>query len=182
MMNANDLTLLENATDAELLAVLGVQALPLVQRPSVTLSEGRSGAFAVDGSDALGIEFQHGYFEKIARAFLRGWAVELGRAVCGKGKTYASLKRRAVSQTDVIVGVIAASITQHVPEIAPYTGLVAVLGTLIARTGVEGFCTMLKELQSQPSTIDAAADPPTKLKTRASVSKPRKQLKPKQQD
>ena len=175
MMNTNDLTSLETATDAELFAVLGVQALPFIQSPSVTLAEGRKGAFEVDGSDALGIEFQHGYFENIARAFLRSWAVELGRAFCGNGKTYSSLKLRAVSQADVIAGVIAASITQQIPQIAPYTGLVAVLGTLIARTGVEGFCTLLKEIQRQSSPIDVVADPSKKVKTN-----PRKQQKPKQ--
>ena len=177
-MNANDLTYLDSATDAELFAVLGVQALPLVQKPSVTLTEGRNGAFAVEGSDALGIEFQHGYFENIARTFLRNWATQLGRAICGTDKSYGTLRRRAVSQGDVVVGMIAATITQHIPEIAPYTGLVAVLGTLITRTGVDGFCEMLKDLQSRPilnneigTAVPAAHD------ERSAQSKARKQTK-----
>jgi hypothetical protein len=174
-MNTNDPSSLDTATDAELFAVLGVQALPLVQQPSVTLAEGRNGAFVAEGSDALGVEFQHGYFENIARTFLRNWATQLGRVVCGQGKAYGTLRRRAASQGDVVVGVIAASITQHIPEIAPYTGLVAVLGTLITRTGVDGFCEMLKEIQSHPK-LEAirAADSDTHEQMPSSKSRARK--------
>jgi hypothetical protein len=174
---SNELTSLETATDAELFAVLGVQALPLVQPPNVTLSEGRNGAFVADGSDALGKEFQHGYFEDVARTFLRKWSVQLGRAVCGRGKDYGSLRRRAVSQGDVVVGMIAANITQHIPDIAPYTGLVAVLVTLIARTGADGFCEMLKELQSQ-AKVEADGDA---AKTEPPPAKPRTKRQAKRQ-
>lgn len=155
------------ATDAEIWAVLGVQALPLVQKPGATLSEGRSGAFVVDGSDALGKEFQHSYFEKVARLFLKTWSAELKRALCKSSKTYGSVRHRVTAQTDIIAGLVAAGLSQHVPALAPYTGLIAVLSTLVARTGIEGFCVMLSELQD-----DTKPPNPTRSSSAAKKKRP----------
>jgi hypothetical protein len=132
-----------------LLAVLGMYALPLVLEPARTLGEARQGVFTPAGSEALGEEFQHSAFERVAKAFLKKWALELGRAICGNDKLYDDVKQKSLSQVDVVVGVIAAAISQNVPGLAAFTGLLTVLSMFIARTGLKAFCDMLADLQKE---------------------------------
>lgn len=137
-----------SASDKELMSVIGMYALPLVQEPSETLRVGRQGGFWQDGSTALGEEFQHSRFEQVGREFLRRWAFELGNAVCGNDELYTQVKARGLTQLGVTAGLISGAIAHAVPALAPYTGLLAVLGAFIAQTGLRTFCQMLKEMQS----------------------------------
>jgi len=140
---------LEGASDSELRALLGMYALTVVQDPAYTLQEARSGAFITDGSAALGEEFKHGEFERIARIFLRKWGGELRKALCGNEKLYREVKAKGVSQLDVVVGLIVGAISQAVPGLAALTGLLTVLGLLVARSGLHAFCQTLAEIQAE---------------------------------
>ena len=141
---------LETASDDELMAVLGATALPVLRRPEEILQDGRRGDFWAEGPAIQGDEpaFIHEGFERLGGIFLRNWAVELRKAVCQNDDLAEKLHTEGLRQLDVAVGIITGSLAAAIPALAPFLGLLTVLGVIIARSGIRAFCQMLEELDS----------------------------------
>jgi hypothetical protein len=150
-MSGTDFQELSNASDAELLSLLGMHSLSLVQDPQITLEQGRRGEYWVSGPAILGDEgsFEHKSFERIGKLFLKKWSEQLQIAICNNDLLYRELQNKSLAQLGVVVGLITAGIASAVPALAPYTGLLTVLGVFVARSGREAFCSMLRELNSE---------------------------------
>jgi hypothetical protein len=146
---ATEISKLLSATDSELFAVLGAQALPLVASPSEFLELGRKGGLYVSGSTALGStpEFDHRPLELFAKKFLRIWKSQLQAAVCGDSFLKEEVSKRGSVKTDTdLIAIAIASLSAHIPVLVPFSGLLIVLAVLIVRSGVKAFCEMLKDL------------------------------------
>jgi hypothetical protein len=122
-MTPTEMDELFEASDDELLTLVGAMSLPLLETPQKLLAMGRGGAFFVTGPDRLGRKpkFKHDGFLSLKDQFFAEWGRELVRAVC---------KNEALS-------------TSHVPELAPYTGLLTALAVLVVRSGSKAFCKLL---------------------------------------
>jgi hypothetical protein len=142
---------LAKASDAELLSILGMHSLSLVQDPEETLEEGRRGMYWRSGPAILGDEgtYEHKSFERIGKLFLKKWYEQLEIAICKNDSLYKELQGKSLAQLGVVVGLITAGISTAVPALAPYSGLLTVLGVFVARSGREAFCSMLSELRSE---------------------------------
>ena len=93
------------ASDSELMALLGLQALPLLKKPDELLAMGRSGELYGDREQLGEGEFEHSALAQVGKAFLRKWAVELQKAICTKGELYKKLRQKGSAQTDILVAV-----------------------------------------------------------------------------
>ena len=140
---------LMNASDDELMSLLGVYALPLIQGPGELLSSGRAGKFWTSGPDIQGSEkiFIHGAFERAAKVFLIKWMKQLRRALCHGDLVSSGLHSKGLSPELFVAGV-AGSLAAAVPELASFTGLLTVIGVLVVRSGGKAFCEMLDELEN----------------------------------
>jgi len=133
------------ASDSELMALLGLQALPLVKQPEEVLAMGRSGELYGNPEQLGEGEFEHGGLAQVGKIFLRTWAVELQRAICTKGALYKKLREKGSHQTDVLVAVAIGGLSSAIPALAPFSGLITVLSVLLVKTGVDAFCQMLSD-------------------------------------
>jgi hypothetical protein len=140
-----DIEKLAETTDDELLSLLGLYALPVMVDPDQALLEGRRGTFCIVASEALGGEFNQSGFRELGQKFLHKWGKEIARAICGNEELYKNVRERGLTQMGASVGLIAGCIATHVPALAPYLGLLTVLGALIAQTGFSAFCKLLAE-------------------------------------
>jgi hypothetical protein len=136
------------ASDSELMALLGLQALPLLKKPDELLAMGRSGELYGNPEQLGEGEFEHSALAQVGKAFLRKWAVELQKAICTKGELYKKLRQKGSAQTDILVAVAVGGLASAIPALAPFSGLLTVLGVLLAKTGVDAFCEMLSDKTS----------------------------------
>lgn len=149
-MDSKNLKSLVEASDDEILSLIGMYSLPILQTPEQTLQKGREGEFWQAGASVLGEgEFQHKSFKQLGNLFLRKWAEQFRIAICENDSLYKEIKAQSLTQIDIIVGLITGAIALSVPALAPFTGLLTVIGVFIARSGTEAFCEMLDELDSE---------------------------------
>jgi hypothetical protein len=149
-MESTDLKTLVKASDAELLSLLGMYSLPVVQSPEQTLQEGRHGEFWEAGASVLGEgEFEHKSFKQLGNLFLKKWAEQFRIAICQNESLYKEIKAQSLTQIGIVVGLITSAISLAIPALAPFSGLLTVLGVFIARSGREAFCKMLDELDAE---------------------------------
>ena len=137
-----------NASDSELMALLGLQALPLVKKPDELLAMGRSGELYGDPEQLGEGEFEHNALAEIGKTFLRKWAVELQKAICTKGELYKQLRQKGSAQTNILVAVAVAGLSSAIPALAPFSGLLTIVAVLLVKTGVDAFCAMLTDKTS----------------------------------
>lgn len=158
-----DISTLVKADDHEMLALLGCEALPIVTTPAELLAAGRGGLLWQAGPMMLGREesptasrFWHEQMKDVGRRFLQEWSQQLHIAICGNRRLYAKLQGRGIKEIDVMVGAAAGAIVGRIPELAPFTGLVTVLGVMVAKTGIAAFCESLATPQ-QPASSQTPA-------------------------
>jgi len=154
-IDSGEVRALLGASDAELWSVLGAQALPVVVSPGSLLDDGRRGVFWQSGPAILGGEptFRHDQFQLVAKAFLSKWAAELHHAVCAGDDLDREIKKRGFKEVDVAVASIVGYLATSIPALAPFTGLLVVLGVMICRTGVKAFCaTLVPSDKPSPAT------------------------------
>lgn len=145
--NADTSSLLR-ASDSELMALLGLQALPLLKSPSEVLSMGRSGELYGNPEQLGGGEFEHSALVVVGKVFLKQWASQLRKAICSKGKLYSKLQKKGSTETNLMIAMCVSGIAAAVPALAPFSGLLTVLGVLLVKTGVDAFCEMLNDKKS----------------------------------
>jgi len=138
-----------NATDDELISLLGVYALPLIQGPGELLLSGRGGNFWTSGPDVQGSGkiFVHEAFESAAKVFLRRWIKQLRQAICHGDLAFLSLHSKGLSR-DLFIAGVAGSLAAAIPELASFSGLLTVLAVFVVRSGGKAFCEMLDELEA----------------------------------
>jgi hypothetical protein len=143
-MTPTEMDELFEASDDELLTLVGAMSLPLLETPQKLLAMGRGGAFFVTGPDRLGRKpkFKHDGFLSLKDQFFAEWGRELVRAVC---KNEALSKELSVHlfNRELATAAVVATLTSHVPELAPYTGLLTALAVLVVRSGSKAFCKLL---------------------------------------
>lgn len=139
------------ATDEELLSVIGASALPLVMPPSSILQGGRTGEFYYDGSEALGLQFDHPAFKRYAILFFKTWSSQLTNAVCKNSPLAEDLKNVTIEKRDIAVGLVVGALTAHIPELAAYAGLLTALAIFIVKSGMQAFCETVSSLKSGPA-------------------------------
>ena len=128
------------ATDDELYSIIGANAVPLVIGPASLLDEGRQGEFAYEGSEALGTAFDHPAFKRFAALFFEKWRLQLIEAVCKNSKLADDLKKTTIEKRDIAVGIAVGALTSHIPDLAPFSGLLTALAIFIVKSGTEAFC------------------------------------------
>jgi len=143
-----DANVLLRASDSELMALLGLQALPLLKSPSEVLVMGRSGDLYGNPEQLGGGEFEHGTLVVMGKAFLNQWAAELQKAICSNGELYDKLRKTGSTETNVLVAVCVSGIASAIPTLAAFSGLLTVIGILLIKTGVDAFCKMLSDKNS----------------------------------
>lgn len=152
MTNEKDITqsadALLQASDSELMALLGLQALPVLKTPVEMLQMGRSGDLYGDPEQLGAGEFEHGKLAATGKAFLNRWSDQLQKAICSKGDLYKKLRQKGSAQTDVLVALAVTGLASAIPVLAPFSGLLTVIGVLLVKTGVDAFCEMLKDKNS----------------------------------
>jgi hypothetical protein len=136
------------ATDEELLSVIGANALPLVTSPGSILQGGRTGEFHYEGSEALGVQFDHPAFKRYAILFLKTWSSQLVDAVCKNSPLADDLKKVTIEKRDIAVGLVVGALTANIPELAAYAGLLTALAIFIVKSGIQAFCETIARAKS----------------------------------
>lgn len=147
-IDTSDANNLRQASDSELMALLGMQALPLMKSPSELLEMGRNGDLYGDPEQLGEGEFEHGALAALGKTFLSMWARQLQAAICTKSELYKKLRQTGSAQTDLLVAVAVGGLASAIPPLAPFSGLLTVVGVLLAKTGVDAFCEMLSDKNS----------------------------------
>jgi hypothetical protein len=147
-ISSGDPKALLQASDSELMALLGLQALPLVKNPSEVLAMGRGGELYGNPEQLGSGEFEHGALAAVGKTFLHKWAGQLQKAICTKSELYKKLRQTGSAQTDLLVAVSVGGLAAAIPALAPFSGLLTVVGVLLAKTGVDAFCEMLSDKNS----------------------------------
>jgi hypothetical protein len=141
---------LVSASDAELYSLLGVYSVGILCGPDTILENGREGLFWQSKPTLLGEEkhdsFRHQTFQSFGMEFLRTWTNELQKAICQNGQLRQQFKGKTHREIDLMVAAVVGSIAAHLPQLASLTGLLIVLGVLVARSGLDAFCKTLEEL------------------------------------
>lgn len=146
-MSTPDRTEIESllaADSEELESLLGLYALSAYSPPLSVLTEARAGALQESLAPTLGKpRFSNAYLKSNARWFFKMWAKELRQAICTNKALYKQEREATVDEVHVLVATIVGAIVAAAPALAPLTGLLAVLGVIIAKSGTEAFCKSL---------------------------------------
>ena len=151
-VDAHSIDDLVGASDAELYSLLGVYSVGLLCGPDTMLDHGRQGLFWQSKPTLLGDEtdkhdvFRHEAFQGFGKEFLRAWTKELQKAICQNGQLRQQLKGKTIQQFDLIVAAVVGSIAAHIPQLASLSGLLIILGVIVAKSGLDAFCRTLAEL------------------------------------
>lgn len=144
--------ILSTASEDELMALLGGQALPIMVRPDSLLSAGREGKF-VEGRAVAGkpsSDFYHQFLKNVGQSFLIRFCSELRSACCGNTKKYDEIRQDAGNKTGLAIAAIVGTLTAALPpSLAAFNGLILVLAMLIFQCGAAAFCAMLGDLQKK---------------------------------
>ncbi len=144
---AGNINKLYTATDDELYSVLGLYSISLTTNPSDVLDNGRTGEYWQAGPEVLGDEetFWHKKYAELGRQFLINWKPQIFSAICENHNVYSDLRKKGFREVDATVAVIVGALSTSIPILAPLTGLLVVIGVLVARTGIDAFCETIKE-------------------------------------
>lgn len=141
---------LMSASDDELESLLGVYATPLLSDPSSTLRTGRSAEFwrvsAVMGDEGSRGSFVHAGFKERAQEFFSRWGRELRRGLCGDSNLHNYVAERGLKEIDLAVAAVVGAIAASIPALAPFSGLLTIVGVMVVKSGLDAFCQMLEEL------------------------------------
>ena len=144
------------ASDDELRALLGIEALALVTSPAEVLTDARSGRIGAAAVAAFGPADKSsrladsGYFKGLAERFVKQFARELRSALCGNEELYKEEKQRGLNELHLLAAAVAATLTTAIPLFAPLAGLVGVLAVIIAKAGLQAFCRSLDDPKRAP--------------------------------
>lgn len=139
---------LYHATDLELMTLLGAASLGALPAGAL-LDVGRAGELNPPRPAHMGDGgFGSNWFVERGRQFLKIWAKDLCKALCqnSTSKTKRPTAKSRDEFTTLAAG-LAATIAHAVPSLAPFTGVVTVLGVLVAKSGMSAFCKMLLEME-----------------------------------
>jgi hypothetical protein len=139
-VSAKEISELWQATDDELLTIIGMNALPLIVQPMTLLQLGREGLYDRTQNDALGKEYKVESYKNTAHLFFGEWQSQLLGAVCKNSKLAADIQKATLAKRDVAIALAVGALTIHIPEIAPLGGLLTSLAVFLVKSGTEAFC------------------------------------------
>jgi hypothetical protein len=150
-INSPEFKELTNASDDELMSLLGLYAIPLVQGPGKALLQAREGRFfsgppALLGSGQGRDTFRHEAFQKLGHEFLKQWAKAIQKAICHNGNLSKQLENKTYREIDIIVASVVGALAAQIPQLASLNGLLIILGVMIARSGITAFCKTIESL------------------------------------
>ncbi len=149
-MTEADLMELRQARDDELYTLVGMYALPFIEPPSSALRLGRSrslfGAGTVLGDEA---NASQPAYVNLGKRFLARWAEQLRNAVCKNDALYSELQQDAARELKIVVALVVGAIATGIPALAPASGLLTILGVMVAKAGVKGFCAAIEDAEKE---------------------------------
>jgi hypothetical protein len=132
--------------DDTLLSVLGLQAIGISgESAAASLDSLRADEFLLGDTPGLGRIRESKHLKSRGESFLHRWARELKTAVCGNDKLYEEERKNGLENIHLTVAAIIGAIVVSIPSLGALSGLLTVLGVLIAKSGLRAFCASLNE-------------------------------------